>query len=154
MEITVTNSQKLITIPAKQVRKLAHFFLQQGPADRRISWSQVSVVLVDDAGSQAINAAHLGHDYPTDVISFRYEPVPGEVDDGACGEIIVNVAMAIRIGPRWGGWPRELALYLAHGCDHLGGADDASRTQRLSMRRRERRWLALAREAGLGLDRP
>ena len=36
---------------------------------------------------------------------------------------------------------RELALYLAHGCDHLTGADDATPAGRARMRRRELGWL-------------
>jgi ssRNA-specific RNase YbeY (16S rRNA maturation enzyme) len=73
-----------------------------------------------------------------------------------CGEIVVNVERAAEAGP--GHWPRtrgdrsaiarELALYIAHGCDHLCGADDASRVDRLRMRRRELRWLRAAERDG------
>jgi len=50
---------------------------------------------------------------------------------------------------RAGGPDRELALYLAHGCDHLAGADDATPRQRAAMRRRELRWLRAAAHADL-----
>ncbi|MBQ3810327.1 MAG: hypothetical protein II839_05855, partial [Kiritimatiellae bacterium] len=36
----------------------------------------------------------------------------------------------------------ELALYLAHGFDHLAGSDDATAAGYRAMRRRELRWLA------------
>jgi ssRNA-specific RNase YbeY (16S rRNA maturation enzyme) len=36
----------------------------------------------------------------------------------------------------------ELALYIAHGFDHLSGADDDTPARRAAMRRTEMRWLA------------
>ena len=115
-------------------------------------WGEISIVLVDDKGSREVNAAHLGHDYPTDVISFNYDHVPGVSGTGLCGEIVVNVQQAIRTGARWQGTAYELALYLAHGCDHLAGEDDATPAQRRRMRRRELRWLAMARKSGFSLE--
>jgi ssRNA-specific RNase YbeY (16S rRNA maturation enzyme) len=59
-------------------------------------------------------------------------------------EVVVNVERAVRAGPRYGGPSRELARYLAHGCQHLGGATDGDRAGRARMHRRERAWLAEA----------
>jgi len=110
----------------------------------------VSAVLLDDAGIAAVNRDFLGRREPTDVISFRYEPLPGEAD--RCeGEVLVNVQRAIEEGPRAGrgGASRELALYVAHGCDHLAGSGDETAAARARMRRRERRWLRAAPGAAL-----
>ena len=87
-------------------------------------------------------------DEVTDVLSFDYAPLPGETDTPSA-EIVVNVERARRVGPRYGGVDRELALYIAHGCNHLTGADDSTIRDRERMRRRERRWLTAARENGL-----
>ena len=111
-------------------------------------WSEVSLVFVDDEAIRKINRKHLASDSITDVISFRYDPVPGLAEEYQ-GEVFINVQRAIEIrGVRWS-ISRELALYIAHGCDHLVGHDDHSRAEYLSMRRRELRWLRLADENGL-----
>lgn len=112
-------------------------------------WGEMTVVLVDDAGSHEVNRVQLGHDYPTDVISFNYAPIPGEAADGCSGEIVVNAEQACRMGRRYGGAAHELALYIAHGCDHLTGGDDSTPVQRRQMRRRELRWVKEAQNAGL-----
>jgi len=52
-------------------------------------------------------------------------------------------------GARRGNAADELALYLAHGCDHLSGANDRTLRERRRMRRRELLWLAQARRNGL-----
>jgi rRNA maturation RNase YbeY len=108
----------------------------------------LDILLTDDAGIIAANRAVFGRDYVTDVISLAYPPMPGEA--GASGELVINVELAAREGRRRAGGPdRELALYLAHGCDHLAGADDATPRQRATMRRRELGWLRAAAGAAL-----
>ncbi len=116
--------------------------------DADTGWGPVTVILVDDEGIRAINRAVFGRDAVTDVIACRYRPVPGD-PPGETGEIVVNVAQALRGGHR--GWPagREFALYLAHGCDHLAGQDDRTETERRRMRRRELHWVRTAAAEGL-----
>ena len=99
------------------------------------------VILTDDALMTEVNRETFGKDAVTDVITRRFDAVPSD-PDGPTAEIFVNVAEARRRGRSRRATCSELALYLAHGCDHLGGADDATPAQRRSMRRRERRWLA------------
>jgi probable rRNA maturation factor len=141
MSIAVINHQTQWKVNEPAMRKLTEFFLLKAGKCRGIQWGEVSLVLVDDAGSRAINKAHLGHDYPTDVISFNFDPIPGDPVTGACGEIVVNLSQAHRLGRRYGGTAHELALYIAHGCDHLAGEDDKTPAQRQRMRRRELRWI-------------
>ena len=104
-------------------------------------WTELSIVLTDDAGIRELHRRYLGDDSPTDVITFRYDGVPPAAPGSASGEIVVNAACALQAGSRHGGAARELALYLAHGCDHLAGNDDRDPAGRRSMRRRELRWL-------------
>jgi probable rRNA maturation factor len=68
--------------------------------------------------------------------------IPGE-PGGLIGELFINVERAVRVAPRRADWSadRELALYLAHGLDHLTGADDHAPEERARMRRRELAWL-------------
>lgn len=107
--------------------------------------------LVDDAGIREAHMAYFGKDTTTDVISQRYEPLPGE--GGCTGEIIVNLQQALRAkgASRWS-CHRELALYIAHGLDHLHGGLDETPSQQQQMRRRELRWLRKLERDGFVFD--
>lgn len=102
-----------------------------------------------------MNERFFGRRETTDVISLPLASVPG--DDGkTSGEIFVNAEQAIRgadaiKGGRSRNWDlsKELALYIAHGCDHLTGASDSDRRSAARMRRRELRWIARAGESAL-----
>ncbi len=141
MKVVVIDRQRTARVNRKQLSSLARHFLER-PISGSIppSWDCVSIVLADDALITDVNRTFLGHDYTTDVISFSYPPPPG-IAANADGELFINVDQALRLGSRFGGAGRELALYAAHGCDHLGGADDATPAERRRMRRRECRWL-------------
>jgi probable rRNA maturation factor len=145
----VIDRQNRMKLNRLALRKLAEFFLVKAGKRRGIKWGEVSVVLVSDQESRKVNQAHLGHDYATDVISFNFEPMPGESKNEVSGEIVINVELACRLGPTFKGPDQELALYLAHGCDHLSGADDNTPKRRQQMRRRELRWLKDAKAYGL-----
>ena len=110
-------------------------------------WSVLSVILVDDEGMIPIQRACFGKHEPTDVISLAYDPMPPDFDVYS-GEIIVNVQRAYEVGSP-NGCSRELALYLAHGCQHLTGISDDTPIQRAKMRRRENAWLKDADLQGL-----
>ena len=111
-------------------------------------WAEVSVVLVDDPGITQTNREYFGKDRPTDVISFRYDPVPGE-DPAFSGDLLVNVDRAVLVGPQQNGIDFELALYIAHGFNHLSGADDDTPEKRKKMRSVETAWLRAAAKNGL-----
>ena len=113
---------------------------------------------MDDAGIRSVNRRYLACSDATDVIAFRFDTLPGE-DTDFSAEIFVNVERAVHVGWRQpkgrkispltvhanryslGNPSRELALYIAHGCDHVGGGTDGDRAGRTRMRRRELRWL-------------
>ena len=98
-------------------------------------------MLTNDEGITQPNHEFLGKKQPTDVISFRYDPIPGEKDE-ATGDLIVNVECALREGPVHDGPDAELALYIAHGFDHLSGSEDDTPAKRAAMHHTEKRWLA------------
>lgn len=111
-------------------------------------WAQVTVFLLDDASIAAVNRRVFAKDGPTDVITLAYRPIPGGLA-GHTGELFLNVQRALTEGrARPGGPALELALYLAHGCDHLTGGLDDTPAGRAAMRRRERRWLGSLARAG------
>lgn len=103
-------------------------------------WSEVSILLVDDAGITQTNREYFSKNRPTDVISFRYDPIPGE-EEAWSGDLLVNVDRAMQEGTARGDIDRELALYIAHGFNHLSGADDDTPEKRKKMRATEAAWL-------------
>jgi len=107
---------------------------------------------MDDTGITEVNETLLHHEGPTDVITVRYHAIPGEPEQGDVAELYVNVERAAQLSRRRWSAGHELALYLAHGCDHLAGEDDASLVQRIRMRMRELRWLREAKREGYELD--
>jgi probable rRNA maturation factor len=95
----------------------------------------ISIALVDNATIQTLNRLHLGHDWPTDVISF---PLSDAADPVLAGELVVSAEMAQSTALELGAVPHdELALYLVHGLLHLCGYDDAEPASAAVMRERE-----------------
>lgn len=111
-------------------------------------WDEITLLLLDDQLIRETNREYFAKDRPTDVISFRYEPIPGE-EDACSGDVLVNCDRAVQEGPNHDGINHELALYIAHGIDHLSGADDATPAERQTMRKRELKWLEKADAHGL-----
>jgi len=152
MRITFHNAQRLFKLDTVALKRLALALaaLAQTQGQRRRgraspgepTWQEVTIHLLDDAGIAPVNAAIMAHEGATDVVTQRYDPIPGE-PVGLTGELFVNVEYAVRAAPRRAAWSanRELALYIAHGFDHLTGADDHTPAERARMRRRELAWL-------------
>jgi len=112
-----------------------------------VSRASISVVLVDNPTIHEINRSQLGHDWPTDVITF---PLSSPGEDLLAGELVVSAEMARDTAREQGQQPwAELALYLVHGLLHLQGYDDQEPEDIERMRRREGEVLAL-----LGLTNP
>lgn len=114
--------------------------------------ARVDVLLVGDRASAAAHRAANGAAGPTDAITLLYAATPAEP---ARAELILDPLVARRAAaardpatllPEERALPwsadAELALYLAHGFDHLAGSDDAAAAGYRAMRRRELRWLA------------
>lgn len=98
------------------------------------------MVLTDDSAMPAFKAGCFGRAEQTDVVVQAYAALPGGIP--ASAELVINAERALAEGRcRDGGVARELALYLAHGLDHLAGQDDDTPARRRSMRRRETAWL-------------
>jgi probable rRNA maturation factor len=104
--------------------------------------ASISIALVDNAAIHAVNRTHLGHDWPTDVISF---PLNDPDDPVLSGELVVSVEMACASARELGVEPLdELSLYVVHGLLHLCGYDDLTDADRRLMRERETELLTRA----------
>ncbi len=95
----------------------------------------IGVLITDDETIHEINAKHLSHDYPTDVISFGYT----QSDDLVEGELVASWDTAKREAVEYG-WSAldELLLYVVHGTLHICGMDDQNEKDAKMMRIAER----------------
>ncbi len=114
----------------------------------------VDVLLLSPAASAAAHQAANGAEGATDAITLPYAATPF---GPARGEILVCPAVAraaaadrtrLELLPEERDMPwsadLELALYVAHGFDHLAGSDDSTAAGYRAMRHRELKWLAKA----------
>lgn len=109
----------------------------------------VSLHIVGDEEMETVNQTIFNREGSTDVITLTYDSIPGD-ENGREGDLFINAELAIRTesSTRWS--PRhELALYLAHACDHLHGAEDDTDAGRKVMIDRETAWVSEAATLGL-----
>ncbi len=105
---------------------------------------ELSISVVDDPTIHQVNREHLDHDWPTDVISFAFEPEPN-----SSGEIIASWDTAERLSEQAGWRPAdELLLYVLHGMLHIVGLDDIDPHARNVMRQHEFDYLKHAQIKG------
>ncbi len=125
-----------------KLKEAAACFAARSAARARQIFREVTVILQNDAESDEVHRGILGVEGATDVITQRYDALPPE-PPGVYGELYVNVERARQAAPKHRGWSpaKELLLYIAHGMDHLSGADDQSPADYARMRRRELGWL-------------
>ena len=153
MRIVVTGRlPRQFGIAPAELKSAARFFAEQSRSRkanregrsllRPNVWHEVVVHLVRDAESDAMHRAIMGIAGATDVITQAYDAIPPE-EPGLFGELFVNTDQALRAAPKRRGWSpaKELLLYIAHGMDHLSGADDHAPSDYARMRRRELFWL-------------
>jgi probable rRNA maturation factor len=112
------------------MRIVSHVLFAENRAD-----ASISIALVDNDTIHRLNAKHLGHDWPTDVITF---PLSVASDLTLSGELVVSAQMALTSAREIGSDARrELALYLVHGLLHLCGYDDSNEAAAAAMNRRQ-----------------
>jgi probable rRNA maturation factor len=104
---------------------------------------ELSVLLTDDAGIQALNRSWRRKDRPTDVLSFPAgDPPPGTTGPRHLGDVILSLDTGRRQArAHRRTLAQELDLYLAHGVLHLLGHDHHRRSDALRMAALERRLL-------------
>lgn len=147
MHIDITNTQTALHIDEDALRRYAHWIMERVQRLRKeFQWTELSIVLTDDA-IRTLNLEWFGKDTVTDVISFAYPDAGNEIGD--TGEVIINVLQAREEGALRTSPDHELALYLAHGCHHLTGAEDDTPERKRAMLRLESAWVKKAETLGL-----
>jgi len=148
MKLDLSNQQTKFSLHQPSYRAYLNWIMRRVKAIAPgMKWTAVSLVFTDHRLMCALHQEHMGSSKRTDVLSFTYPPQPG--DSGYAGEVFVNVERAFQAGPRHRGPAYECALYIAHGCQHLTGAEDHTFSLQRRMRMREHAWLSSANDAGL-----
>ena len=101
----------------------------------------LGIVLADRDTVHRLNREFLGHDYPTDVLSFSLDE-DAAADGLIDGEVYVDLDTAAERAPEFDTtFEAEARRYVVHGLLHLMGYDDATDAERAAMREREDRYL-------------
>ena len=134
---------KALGLTRSEILHAAKEFARLSSRRVKIPFRDVRVIVQNDVSSDLVHHAIMGVEGATDVITQNYEPIPPE-PAGVYGELYVNASRAISCAPTRAGWSpaKEFLLYVAHGFDHLSGADDMTPSGYDTMRRRELAWLA------------
>jgi len=125
-------------VPAEeQLRAWARLAL----ADRADN-AELSIRVVDEAEITALNQQYRGKDYPTNVLSFPYEGMPG-VDSALLGDIVICAPVVAREAieqdkPLDAHW----AHMVIHGALHLLGYDHHKESEARNMEDHEAQLLA------------
>jgi probable rRNA maturation factor len=117
--------EQSLAVDADDLVALAHLVLE----DRRVPDDmEVALLLVDEPTIAGLNAQHLGHEGPTDVLAFPMDE-PGEsppAGPAILGDVVLCPAVAYAQARERGLEPRdELQLLTVHGLLHLLGMDHA-----------------------------
>lgn len=115
-----------------------------------VGTGRLDLVVVDPDEIAELNVEHMGHEGPTDVLSFPLdadEVLAGLVGAGGppphLGDVILCPEVARRQAPQHCGTEEaELALLVIHGVLHVLGHDHAEPEETLAMQARERVHLA------------
>lgn len=104
-----------------------------------IADGDVTIVLVEDARIQSLNRDFLGHDAPTDVLSFPADEPDPETGRRYLGDVVISIARAAeQAAERGHSVEAEMQLLVVHGVLHLLGHDHAEAGEK------ERMWAAQA----------
>jgi probable rRNA maturation factor len=135
IRIDIADRQATLPLDRRLLRRAVRAVLK----DEGIADAEISLAVVDDPTIRELHRRYLGHDEPTDVISFVLERSEGRLE----GEVIVSADTGLSAAARYGSTPAdELLLYVIHGTLHLVGYRDDTRQRRAKMDARQRIYLA------------
>ena len=142
IDVFVADEQSARPVDCERWAALAESVLR---AEKVRGEAELSVLFVDESAIASLNARFLGHDGPTDVLSFPIEDDPAEAGElpVLLGDVVICPEVAWRNAPEHAGsYDDELALLLVHGILHLLGMDHVLTHEAERMEERERQLLA------------
>ena len=131
--LTMRNHQREVSVDSPALRRQMRWLL-----NKAFKWTEyeLAVHFVSAKRMALINHKHLGHEGPTDILTFDYE------ESFQSGEIFICPAVAAENAERHSEPLKvELARYLIHGLLHMNGHDDKVPAARQIMKREEDRLL-------------
>jgi probable rRNA maturation factor len=132
IQIAVACPQEIVPVDRGQMRQLVRSVLEK----EDVPEAEISLAFVDNPTIHNLNKRYLGHDEPTDVLSF---PLSEPNARKLAGELVIGAEVArVQAESRGHDVQAELALYVIHGLLHLCGHDDKTPAAAEEMRRRER----------------
>jgi probable rRNA maturation factor len=119
------------------------------PALKRRKHYALNILIVGNVAARRFNRNFRGRDYATNVLSFPYDPLPGE-RSALLGDLVICAPVVAREAKEQGKVPRDHWAHLTiHGVLHLLGHDHERNSDAEKMEALERRILA-----ALGIDDP
>ena len=133
--VNITNEQDQHSLNPDGLREVAQLVSTEAfPAGRRV---QIDLVFVNDQSMATLNETHLGHDGPTDIITFDYSTATL-----LHGELVICPQVAATHARKFdNSLGEELARYVIHGVLHLLGHDDHDSDDQSKMKAEEDRLL-------------
>ncbi|HEU4665190.1 MAG TPA: rRNA maturation RNase YbeY [Dokdonella sp.] len=117
--------------------------------EQRPGWTELNILIVGRAAGRRYNRQFRGRDYATNVLSFPYEPAPGE-HSGLLGDLVICAPVVAREAREQGQDARDHYAHMTiHGVLHLLGYDHEDDRDAKRMEALETRILA-----GLGIADP
>jgi probable rRNA maturation factor len=108
----------------------------------RRGWSELNILIVGRAAGRRYNRQFRGRDYATNVLSFPYEPAPGE-HSGLLGDLVICAPVVAREAREQGKDARDHYAHMTiHGVLHLLGYDHEETREAERMEALETRILA------------
>jgi probable rRNA maturation factor len=115
----------------------------------RDGWPELNILIVGTAAGRRYNRRFRARDYATNVLSFPYEPAPGE-HSGLLGDIVICAPVVLREAREHRKVARDHFAHLTvHGVLHLLGYDHERKSDAKAMEALEQSILAT-----LGIDDP
>ena len=149
IRVIITNNQKKIKIPTglrMLVRRCCHAVLQLEGFE---GIAEISVTFVDNDEIHTLNKQYRNKDSATDVLSFPMgENGVYDIDPktGAqiLGDVVISMEKAVEQAQRYGhSLQREVGYLTAHSVLHLLGYDHIDNMERVRMREKEEKVMAL-----------
>lgn len=110
--------------------------------NERHAWTELNILVVDGRAGRRYNRQFRGRDYATNVLSFPYDPAPGE-HSGLLGDLVICAPVVAREAREQRKSPRDHFAHLAiHGVLHLLGYDHEDEDDAERMEALERQVLA------------
>ncbi len=130
--ITISNRQRSWKLNLQLLKEIVAAALEE----LKIKEAELGIVLISAKAMALMNEKFLGHEGPTDVITFDYSEKRKQLH----GEVFICVEVAEKQAKEFGtSRQSEVVRYIVHGILHLMGHDDLKAVARKKMKREEGR---------------